>query len=528
MNLALPKSISNLVTRLLGGLVPARRRSGIDPLFQHAPIAHTLTADRLHHILRSAENGDTTELFGLYEEIVTFDAHIQGEFGKRKLALLGQQENLTPFDPEDPDDVAACEACKALVDHRDWLEAMKVLTDACMFPVAVLEKVWQPSMQPGLRYELASLKKVDYRLLDYTMCRKLRIENVTADGMPAGTYHEADSWSYVVHRGHLLTTPDHWGGPMRALLFWWLFATMDRDWWVRFLERFGTPFLVGKFEQSDDESRAILLRAFSSASRLFGLVISKETEVEVQQVSDTNTGEAFKVFHTYAQEQISKLIVGQTMSADSKPTALGDGASGLHGEVRDDFRVWDARVTGNTVRLQVFADFLTINGLPGRPPKITWGGEEKEDATATATVIKTMHDAGLELTPEAITLVSERLGLEFAKAPPPPAPMLPPGLGRGPLLDKKPDAAFSAGHDHPDPLDSIARSGSADLARAFRATLAPVARIIHESKSAAECEAKLAAFTASWRPGEAAQLMENALVAFAANATAEARTPAGA
>lgn len=503
-----------------------RRISRIDPLFQHQPIAHTLTADRVHNILRAAENGDTRELFGLYEEIVTVDPHVQGEFGKRKLALLGNPETLTPWDPDNADDVAACEACKPLLDHVDWLDAMKSITDSCLFPVSVLEKVWQPSFRQGLRFELGSLKKVDYQTLDYSSKRYLRIQDIDGDGMPIGTFHDADRFRYVVHRGHLLTTPDYWGGPMRALLFWWLFATMDRDWWARFLERFGTPFMVGKYEQADDASRSILMNAFSSASRLFGLVISKETEVEVEQVSDTNTGEAFKVFHTYAQEQISKLIVGQTMSADSKSTPMGDGASGLHGEVRDDFRVWDNRVTGNTVRTQIFADFLVINGLPGRPPRIGWGGEEKEDATATATVVKTMKDAGLQLTEDAVATVSERLGMEFERAPAPEPPAIP-GAGRLPVGGKKPDATLSASHTHvhgeADPLDSIARAGSADLARAFRATLAPVARIISESTSAAECEAKLAAFTASWRPGEAARLMEEGLVAFAANAVAGAR-----
>jgi hypothetical protein len=43
-------------------------------------------------------------------------------------------------------------------------------------------------------------------------------------------------------------------------------------------------------------------------------------------------------------------------------------------------------------------------------------------------------------------------------------------------------------------------------------------RIIRVSTSAAECEAKVAAYTAGLQPGEAGKIMEGSLVAFAANA----------
>ena len=148
--------------------------------------------------------------------------------------------------------------------------------------------------------------------------------------------------------------------------------------------------------------------------------------------------------------------------------------------------------------------------------------KEKEDAQTTAGVVKTMKDAGLQVTDDAISVVSERLGIEFERVatPPPPDPALPFLPGQ----PKQPDATLAANPGTVDPLDAIAVTGSADLARAFRGALAPVARIVRESTTAAECEAKLAALTAGWRPGEAAELLEHGLVAYAANAAASART----
>ena len=66
-------------------------------------------------------------------------------------------------------------------------------------------------------------------------------------------------------------------------------------------------------------------------------------------------------------------------------------------------------------------------------------------------------------------------------------------------------------------MDQIARGGSADLSRAFRATFAPLRRIVLESTSVEDLETRLHSFTAHWNPADAAQVIEEALTAFAAN-----------
>ena len=110
---------------------------------------------------------------------------------------------------------------------------------------------------------------------------------------------------------------------MRSLVFWWFFGAMDRESWARFIDRYGSP--LGKYDQADDESRTVLERAFNQATKLFGVVISKETEVELMQASAAPTGEAFEKFHDIACREKSKLIVGQTGSQNTKSTGLGSG-----------------------------------------------------------------------------------------------------------------------------------------------------------------------------------------------------------
>lgn len=65
--------------------------------------------------------------------------------------------------------------------------------------------------------------------------------------------------------------------------------------------------------------------------------------------------------------------------------------------------------------------------------------------------------------------------------------------------------------------DPVAREAAADLAQAFRGSLAPVRRIILESRSSKECEQRLRLFYADWKPDRIAPLVEQALSAYATN-----------
>jgi len=64
--------------------------------------------------------------------------------------------------------------------------------------------------------------------------------------LPTGKWVKPEPMRYITHRGHLMRTPDNWGGPMRSLVWWFFLKVMDREWWVRFLDEFGTPSPVAR------------------------------------------------------------------------------------------------------------------------------------------------------------------------------------------------------------------------------------------------------------------------------------------
>jgi len=200
---------------------------------------------------------------------------------------------------------------------------------------------------------------------------------------------------------------------MRSILFWWLLSAMDREWWSRFLEKYGSPFLVGKF--ADDEGRGILERAFSLAVRIGGLVISRDTDVELQKTAASDSGDAYDKFLTICQREKSKLVLGQTLSSEAQPGGLGGGAANLQSDVRDDISRFDAVTLADTMKHQLITQLCQINNLPGRPPKLTWGSQSKNDTRNTAALLQSFAQANLELTDAGIASMSESLGISLQR-----------------------------------------------------------------------------------------------------------------
>jgi hypothetical protein len=284
-----------------------------------------------------------------------------------------------------------------------------------------------------IRYELAELVPVPHELLDFRNGR-LQIRCTGADGRPTSEVVDLDPARYIVHRGHTLTMPDSWGGPLRSLVFWWLLGTMSREWWSRFLDKYGMPFLVGKYDQADDASRTIMERAFSLATKLGGLVVSRETEVEIKQAAASDAGDAFEKFHRISNEEISKLILGQTLSSDAKGNGLSDGGASDQGEIRQDKRRFDARRLGATFTFQLFEQILRINGIPGRAPMAMWGAVSVAEMKAYADVIQSLRQGGLRVGDSALEVLSDLMGMAIERDPAPQAPGAPPGGSVGGLL----------------------------------------------------------------------------------------------
>ncbi len=443
----------------IANLIPTARKARVHLSYEPANLSANATVSAVQAAIRAAEAGDTRNLFTYYRDLIAGGSHVQAEFNKRKLAIIAQPLSILPADKSKPEDLRAAAAVTQMIrDCENWNDGLIHLLDSCLWPVAVSEKIFRPVARGdaadalGLRYTLHRFEPINPVLLCFRPKTPavsnaptpaetappaewepdIRLYATDSSGRVIYSYTEAyplEPDRHIVHRGHLLTgLRDCFGGPMRAILFWWLVSTLARDWFARAMERYGVPFPVGHTDSKNQEAITFLQEAFSLASKIGGLVVDHDTQIELKEIAISGLADAHEKFLNVCNREISKIIVGQTLSAEAAPTGLGSGTASLQAAVREDIRMFDQLKLGETIAKQLFTQFLRINGLRGAAPKPVWGGLSDEDAKTLAELLEILSRAGLEPADESIPVINERLGLVIQRRVPaaPPSPSFSP------------------------------------------------------------------------------------------------------
>lgn len=452
-------------------IVPEFKKARISGWGEAYNISTTLDAQLIQAALRAAERGDTWQLFTIYRDMVMGFSHLQAEWSKRKMVVVGQPHSLIPKIKGNADDELACKVIQQMIDGcENWMDGLDHLLDATLYPLSVAEKLYQP-LEPSeamdyefpVRFKLHRIDPVNYLLL----CFKIPYLSNGATTLPNSPYgprlapngmmsvlngnngsamtYNPDDWEpdltffsvfdngyinfspadvyrpdpmrHIVHRGNMISPSirPNFGGTMRMIMFWWFLANQCRDWYGRFIERFGTPFPVAKADAQQQGTIQLLQEAFSLSTRLGGLVVDKRAEVELIQAATQDGGNAHDNLIKRCNQEVSKIVIGQELSSTAKNTGLGSGVAALQSEVRDDIRQYDMRKLSETLKSQLFAPYLKMNGYNGHAPEIIWGGKNENDARLIAQTVQAFAQAGLRPTDDALNVIGQRLGYGVEK-----------------------------------------------------------------------------------------------------------------
>ncbi len=426
--------------------VETSRRARLSGLGQPQYLRNQNDVQRIQAALRSAERGDTWQLFTLFRDMSASNTHLQAEWAKRKCVITGQPETLIPYSDSE-DDKIACEVVRQMIDGcQNWFDALNHLLDATLYPLAAAEKIFEPvgladaaSYKYPLRLKLKEIAPIDPTLL----CFKLPyVPNYTSKDNPAGTFNpdEWESWlrfyatnpqgvpvysmqgiyapekdSHIIHRGTLMspTIPPNFGGYMRMIMFWDLLATQDRDWWALLMNKYGMPIPVAKVNSQQADTVLAMQQALALCTQLGGIVIDSKATIEWAQVAATDSSNAHKIFMQTCNDEISKIVIGQTLSANPKNVGMGSGMAGQAEEVREDIRQFDTMKLSDTLRRQLFKQMLQVNGYSGNAPRIFWGGMREGAASVMSEMLARNASAGLVPTDVGLKTINQKFGIEF-------------------------------------------------------------------------------------------------------------------
>ena len=187
-----------------------------------------------------------------------------------------------------------------------------------------------------------------------------------------------------------------YGKALLASLYWLFFFKQNGfKFWAKFLERFGTPILLGKVKDGSDEDVQAMNDALLSAHAQSVISIDADDSVEVVGLGQGGAGASFDAFNTEIKRQIQKLILGQTLTSgtdNSGSRALGE----VHENVRKDKLKSDIRLITPTIQAVIDA-LCKLNQWPQH--KIIIGEEKSLEADKAERDVK-LKNAGANLTPQ--------------------------------------------------------------------------------------------------------------------------------
>lgn len=561
--------------------VPGRQTKFLNPRYEPGNITQSADVEAVQDALRQAEAGQTQQLFRFYRDVILSDDHIQSCFNTRKLAVLAQPLSVLPANKNNPDDVALKLAMdQAIEDCENWNDGMLALMDSNGFwPVSIMERLYRPAgdtrptakaAAPKLQYTLRKFVPVNPQLLCYQwaylmggvglgvgsaiqLSQAASSQDPKIDGGndPGSPYRiDLERWEpllklwpidvagrivydvtrasyldpqrHVVHRGHLLQTfRDNWGGPGRAILMWWLFRNLGRQWFARGMEHYGTPFPVTYVDANDPAAVGLMREALDLAKHIGGLVVDESSRVELKEAMVAGMAQGYQTFHDMCNEAISFHITG--MRSSQKPGGMNAGEDNFVSGIREDVRMFDQMKLAETCLKQIAIPFRDINGLRGSV-KFVWGGLSDDDAVKFSTLLVNMNQAGLQVSPESLPLVNEKTGLTWQAVPQAgQAGQAGPGPnGKGEDDEDEPKAlsarlAWLNASGVESPVEDVVREHQARLARAFRGALAPVRQIILSSESQKDAERQLKVLFADWPAARIAGIVEEAMQVCAAS-----------
>jgi len=293
------------------------------------------------------------------------------------------------------------EATSLAEEATQWLQAMPLrrtiaqLLAATPHGYAGVELLWQTR---GASLTIDDVVEVPQRRLTYLprsaepMPETPRL--LTEDEPVFGI--DLPAWKFVVHRYRAAGGSPTRAGLMRTCAWLYLFKHYDIKDWAAFLEVYGMPLRLGKYQPgAGKEDRDALLLAVRSIGHDAAGIISSSTEIEfVESAKGTASSDLFERFVNLLNKEMAQAVLGQTLTSDVG--SVGSlAAAQVHDEVRFDLMEADATALAETVTTQILRPLVGFNrGWDVPVPRFAFEIEEPRDQAQEATTLKTLVEAG--------------------------------------------------------------------------------------------------------------------------------------
>ena len=348
---------------------------------------------------------------------LTADDQVAMAIQQRKLGVLEKGGyRMTPgaAQGEEPDAAAVSlrDELWADLERVDLHNLMSELLDAPYHGFTVAEIIWTPDSG---RLRVHDIRVRNRHWFGFGGDGDLRFRSASN---PAG--EPCHPYKFVLAR-HFPTATNPYGLRLLSRCLWPVaFKRAGIEWWVKFIERFGQPWVVGKsWQGAQKKDREEMLGQLAAMVDSATAVLSAGAEVEIHEAGG-NPGDLHREFGRRWDAAISKVLMGQTLTAELSDVGAR-AASETHYGILEDIRAADMRI----VRA-FFDDLAWVYAQVNAPGVLspTWGWDEPEDRSELADQAKRLVEAGVRFRKEYFVrrfdLAEDEFDVDAAPATPPP------------------------------------------------------------------------------------------------------------
>lgn len=370
------------------------------------PVASSLTPHRLAAVLRSVIDGNDPEAYmTLAEEIEERDLHYSAQLRTRKLAVAAIAPTVEAASDE-AIDVLMAERVREIMDDDQIPELFFDLLDGLGKGLAVVQILWDTQSTPW--------KPQDYKWVDPRYLRQDQetLEQILLISEDAPMGAPLDPYKFILHTPRSKSGSVWRNGLARLVAVMYMLKSFTiRDWWA-FAEVFGIPVRIGKYgANASTDDIDTLINAIGRIASDAGAVIPESMKIEMVETAKGNGGNTlFENMARWCDEQVSKAVLGQTMTADN---GSSQSQATVHNEVRIDIAKWDARQLESSINEYLIKPYIILNwGVQLRYPKVRIKVPEPEDLKMFVESITPLVDRGLKV---STSEMSDKFGLSTVK-----------------------------------------------------------------------------------------------------------------
>lgn len=365
-----------------------------------------LTPARLGSILRAADMGDAIQYLELAETVEERDPHYLGVLGTRRRAVAQLKASVKAAS-DAADDVDKADMVRAWLDRDELTDEIFDILDTLGKGYSATEILWDTSEGQWMpeRLELRDPRWFRFDRHDLTTPRMLN-ETGQEEPMPAFKFIFA---TIKAKSGLPLRS-----GLARVALWAWLFKAYTQRDWAIFTQTYGQPLRLGKYDaNASEEDKRTLLRAVANIAGDCAGIIPQSMTIDFVEAANVGAAHAlYKERADWLDQQVSKLVLGQTATTDAVTGGLGSGKE--HRQVQEDIERADARALAAVLNRDLIRPWMQMNFGPLKAyPRLVIEREESEDLKAFSDAVAPMIDRGLPVDQEEVL---EKFGLSVPKA----------------------------------------------------------------------------------------------------------------